>query len=345
MIEKRESGIELLRIVAAVSIVYNHFLNEAQNDIYNTKDIVYWFIRIPGISGVDIFMVIMGFFLCTTNFRTLGKTLNLIFQMIFYSVCLYLIFVILGLSDFSVIKLVHKFVVCSWFVTLYTVIYFISPYLNIVLNRLSFREWKWFLFFNLLFFSIWPMVLGILEHYGYYLDGWSTVGRGGNQGGFNIVTYILMYCIGAFIRLQQIENKVKIKSLIIILTIIWILSMIIKMIPIHSSPWHIIGYYDNIFVISFAAIAFILFKKMSFRSRFINSLAKSAFAIYLVHPAFFRFINTSEILMMPLMYSLLYIIAFVTGISFVAYILFQIFNFIFKKELKKLDKIKIPYFD
>lgn len=185
----RESGIELLRIFAATSIVYGHFLNNADYSLGGVKSVIYWFIRIPGISGVDLFMLIMGYFMCSSSKRTLGKPLSLIFQMMFYSVCLYLGFTALGWSEFSVAKLAHKFIVCSWFVTLYIVIYFISPYINIVLSKLSFREWKWFLFFYLFFFSIWPMVLGVLEHFGCYLEGWSTIGRGGDQAGFHIITY------------------------------------------------------------------------------------------------------------------------------------------------------------
>lgn len=341
----RESGIELLRLLAATSIVYGHFLNDGDWHSDGLQSLIYWFLRIPGISGVDLFMLIMGFFMCTSSKRTLGKPLNLVFQMVFYSVCLYLIFVVAGLREFSLSKLAHRFVVGSWFVTLYVVIYFISPYINIILNKLSFREWKWFLFFYFLFFSIWPMLLAILEHFGCYLDAWSTIGKGGNNAGFNIITYFLMYCIGAFIRLQKIYEKVDARTAWISIIMIWIVSMAIKIIPIHSTPWHLIGFYDNIFVVSFATFSFIAFKHMDFKSKIINNIAKAAFAIYLVHPIFFKVISTKDILQLPLWQSLPYMLAFIIFVSIVAWSLFYLYNIILEKDVSKLDKYEIPYFD
>ena len=341
----RESGVELLRLFAATSIVYGHFLNDAAYKLDDTKSAIYWFLRIPGISGVDIFMLIMGFFMCTSTKRTLGKPLSLILQMVFYSVFLYLIFVVLDLRVFSFSSLAHKFVVCSWFVTLYVVLYFISPYVNIVLNSLSCREWKRFMLFCLLFFSIWPMVLAILEHFGCYLDGWSTIGRGGNQAGFTIVTYLLMYCIGAFIRLQKIYEAISANLAWGGCFVIWIVSMAIKLIPIHSTPWHLIGFYDNIFVISFAAFAFIAFKKITIKNVLINKFAKAAFAIYLVHPTLFSVINTKEILMMPLYISLPRIGVFITFVSISAWFMYCIYSILIERRLDKLGKYEIPYFD
>lgn len=121
--------------------------------------------------------------------------------------------------------------------------------------------------------------------------------------------------------------------------------MAVRLIPIHSTPWHLIGFYDNIFVISFAAFAFIAFKNMSFMNRFVNMFAKSAFAIYLVHPIFFTEINTKEILTLPLWKSLLIICAFILFISIIAWILFNLYNLLFEKLVSKLDKYDINYFD
>ena len=90
-IKARESGIELLRILAAAGVVFSHYCNEGgifSDSIGGGNYLILSLIRSFTISSVDIFVLITGYFLCTTNKRSIGKPLGLLLQVVFYNTSL-----------------------------------------------------------------------------------------------------------------------------------------------------------------------------------------------------------------------------------------------------------------
>lgn len=353
----RESGIELLRLMAAFGIAFSHFLNKyeivpitdiVERDLLSTTDginmFLYNILRIPVTSAVDIFILTSGFFLCKSMKRNIEKPISLIVQMVFYGIVLYLISVLVGKSTFSFFHLIGRGIPASYFVTYYIIIYLFSPYLNFILQALSKKGRLLLLFMMLCFYSLWPMCLGIIEHFGLYKESWCTLSIGGSAAGYNIVTFVIMYCIGAIINLNEYYNNVNCKRVWMLIVALWIVLSLFQMVPIHSTPYHIARWYDNIFVILMACACFIAFKKMSFSSLYINDLAKAAFTIYIIHTGIFSLFDVQSVFQMPIYEFLPKMFFLLILVICSSWILYKIYNVLFSKLLKRIS-ISIPYFE
>lgn len=342
----RESGLELLRIIAALGIVFSHFLNDGDiSNLQGSTFVMYDALRTPVACAVNLFLVIMGYFSCLSSKRSLGKPSGLLIQMSFYGIVLYSILTMFGYHTWSIKDFVWSAVPYSWFVTLYLVMYFISPYINLIISNLSSREWKWFLGFFLAFYSIWPMILGVIESVNRYFEAWSTIGRCGDYAGYHILTFILMYCVGSFIRLNKIEEKISIKHALGGMVIMVMIDFSLRLIPIESTPWHIARWYSNIFVIGMTFYSFILFKKYRIQSRFINTFATCAFTIYLIHTKLFVIVDTTSVIRQPILIAIATIICFLIFVCVFSYILYVVYSLLFDRVITCLDKYRVPYFD
>ena len=142
---KRNSAIELLRIIAMILIVAHHF--SLHGDFGFSAETVsfnrVWiqFMQFGGKIGVNIFVLISGYFLITAEKLKTQKVLKFILQVLTYSVLIFGCFAIFGSESLgikSVIKslfpLVHSI---WWFASAYFVLYLLSPYLNRLLNSLD----------------------------------------------------------------------------------------------------------------------------------------------------------------------------------------------------------------
>ena len=342
----RESGIEILRLLAAIGIVYGHYLNDGDiNDLDGHNFLIFDLLRVPVTCAVDTFLLIMGYFSCTTQKRTIGKPLNLLGQMSFYGVIIYLSLLLLGYHSWALKDFVWNAIPYSWFITLYLVVYFTSPYINMVISRLSAREWRWFIGFILFFYSIWPMMLGIIEALNKYYEAWSTIGRNGDFAGYHIITFIMMYCVGGCIRLNKLDEKVSTTHAVFALLALIGLDYGIRFIHLESTPWHIARWYSNIFVVGMSAYVFMLFKKLKYKSKKINTLASSAFTIYLIHTRLFTVVDTYSTLRLFFPIALLKIGEFILFICVMSFVLYKLYYLFFRKIISKFDKYEIPYFD
>ena len=114
----------------------------------------------------------------------------------------------------------------------------------------------------------------------------SPISMQGNQDGYTIINFILMYLIGAYLSKCDI-TKIKFKEIFGLLIInILVLSVFLYYFK------NITSEYCNICVISEAILFFLLFSKINIKNNtFINTMAKGAFSVYLLHFAFYRYIN------------------------------------------------------
>ena len=101
----RNSNIELLRIIAMIMIIAHHF--SVHGEFYYGAERVtvtrLWvqFLAMGGKIGVNIFILISGYFLiCASDIKT-SKVIRLWLQVFSYSVAIYAVFVCLGLAPFQ----------------------------------------------------------------------------------------------------------------------------------------------------------------------------------------------------------------------------------------------------
>lgn len=143
----RNSSIELLRIISMVMILSCHFATHGgfsfDAQTLSVPRFWWYFIEMGGNFGVDVFVLISGYFLITSkggifNFKRILKFWG---QVIFYSIVIYLVFGILGVSEFSAKSLLKTFFPITfsswWFASTYFVLYLIHPFLNMFLKKID----------------------------------------------------------------------------------------------------------------------------------------------------------------------------------------------------------------
>lgn len=86
---ERLSGIELLRIIAACLVVLGHItakILESSQSFSNANIVLANIVSAISVCGVNVFILITGFFLSRNNSRVVGKPLYIIFMMVCFSI-------------------------------------------------------------------------------------------------------------------------------------------------------------------------------------------------------------------------------------------------------------------
>ena len=112
--KKRMVSIELLRVISMLMVVMLHYLGKgylipALDGAMNATGYVAWFLESMSAVAVNVYMLISGYFLVESSFK-LGRLLNLLCQVIFYSVLVPIVLICLGilpLSDISFYQLLQ----------------------------------------------------------------------------------------------------------------------------------------------------------------------------------------------------------------------------------------------
>ena len=141
--KQRDSNLELLRMLAMLMIVAHHFSCHSNMPIWspfagsNFFSFVWaqWLL-LGGKIGVDVFVMISGYFLIT-KCGHLRSLLKLLLTTAFYGAGIYLIFTF-GKDNFSFEALYQNAMPSSyWFIACYVSLYLISPFLRKGLVTLS----------------------------------------------------------------------------------------------------------------------------------------------------------------------------------------------------------------
>ena len=111
----RNSSIELLRIIAMIMIVFCHFATHGgfSFDInYVSIPRLWWnFIEMGGNLGVDLFVLISGYFLVASNGKlfNLKRVIRFWGQVFVYSVVIYFSLSIAGVQEFDFVSCIKAF--------------------------------------------------------------------------------------------------------------------------------------------------------------------------------------------------------------------------------------------
>lgn len=278
--KRRNSSIELMRLVAIFSIVIGHYC------IYGGKlatpcsriasDVIaageswgYW--------GVDLFILITGYFLSSNN-----DTKKLVLYLVrFYVqvwttsvICLLLYFLYyrpeldVGLVIESIFPIGYGI---WWFATYYFTLVLFSPFLNVMLSHLSKKQHTVLIFLML---SLWSFSIVLPKSkFGYsYIE-----------------SFVMLYVIGAYIR-KYYEEGCKHKYLCILVAVllllmpasIFSLQYVVSWVPSLPKNYYYFVSERSPLTIS-AAVATFLFvlSKKTFHSTLVNRIATTTFGIYL----------------------------------------------------------------
>ena len=292
-ITPRKSNIELLRIIASMFVIFLHYINGGigGGNSFVSGTINVFLMRIyqaVAFCAVDLFIMISGYFLCTTEKRKISKIILLCIQASIFSLSHYLITCISGSATLSSIGIIKSLMALGYFIVLYSVTYILSPLINIVINchtdSSSLKRTTLILF---TVFSLLSSIIDILSSFnimGIDWNGMSTISNLGSIEGYTIVNLFLCYFIGAYIR--KTDTALKKTSLLKILLI-----SILALTTWGYIDWKSAYTYNNPFVILNGAVIFCIFLKINIKSSLINELSKSTFSCYLAHAYFFNFLH------------------------------------------------------
>lgn len=275
----RNSNIELLRIILMFMIVIHHLLIHATdlklldsglapvtNHIY-----IQTFINSFFVIGVNTFVFISGYYGIKFNFNTL---ISFIAQAFFYSVVISALFFFIEPETFSYKNLIKSLFPISsglwWYITVYVVIYIISPLLNAGIRELTAAKFQFILFILFFFNSVGGFLLnpdGLWIHNGY-----------------SFFSFVFLYLLGRYFSAHYQKNIRSMKylllygaSTVIVFSLVWFL--------ISVNQEHLAGRifsYNNPLLILSSIFFFFAFKGFNFKNGFINKIAPLTLGVYML---------------------------------------------------------------
>lgn len=274
--EKRQSNIELLRIVSMLLVMLLHVGYALTNHIHSQIDnILHVSSEAATIICVNVFVLISGWFGIKFSFKGIAKFL---FQVIFLALLTFVVLVLLGKATLTIKNVWHcTFGIFStyWFVWAYLLLYIFSPVLNSFVenNRkgleiflISFYIFTFYVYVTLQVDAIFFKGFHTLSFIGLYLlaryvhvykPKWSLLPSYVDIGIYLLTVTIAIVCV---LWLQNIGQK----------------QIILTKLGSYIAPTTIVG----------SLFFFLAFTKFEVNSRFINWCAISSFAAYVVHQQF-----------------------------------------------------------
>ena len=276
MKQLRQSNFELLRILSIMLIIFHHF-SLYYNSTFNFSNeitmnrLIIQFFSIGGKIGVIIFILISGYFMINQKFK-ITKFIKIILQILTYctfGIIFHMLFNDKALNILQFMQLLFlNFFNNYWFILPYLIVYLLSPFINIAFNSFTQKDLKKLIIIQ----SIIPNFLFIKFEFS------------------NVLFFITLYIIGAYINKYPINIKNNLIPLIIFLitylltffTIIGI-SILKKYFVIIFDEYYFIGL-NSIFTIVASISLFLFFKNIEMPyNKFINILASTTLGIYLFH--------------------------------------------------------------
>lgn len=275
----RDSNMELLRIVAMVLVMIVHADFRAlhvptvdETIIAPVSSMMRFLVESLSIISVTVFVLLSGWYGIKVR---AGKLCEFVFQVFFFALACFAIALFTGHASLDVTAMRHLLLLEPfdyWFFKSYLIMYIFSPVVNAFLEKASKREVEVLL---VLFFSVQT------------LWGWLSKGAGGFNYGYSGLSFIGLYMLARYVRLYPgWLSALNRNRYLLIYAAIALLNAVMAYVFIrtgHPKLEGMLRHYTYPLAI-FQALCFMLyFTKISLRSKFINWVAVSCFAIYLVH--------------------------------------------------------------
>ena len=276
---KRNSNLELLRIISMFMIVFIHanmylpqfcegntrlFFNGVVNGICNI--------------GVTCFILRSGYFGLNFNLRKLLKMECMMITLSFIETVILCLLMPQEMQGMVFIKQMIKscFPVITrkyWFYSCYICLFCFSGYLNKFTELLDRKAYKKLLGILFLFFSILPTI--------FYFEIMQDHGKG-------LVQMVFIYILGRYLGKYEIKIANKKRGALLFLGL-WILNGISHEFPVQlGGIYHHLCKDNSVTNIGMAVLLFLLVKEWSLGSSGMNRLAGSIFAIFALNNSVIR---------------------------------------------------------
>lgn len=287
--KQRNSNLELFRILSMFLIIAHHYVVNSglllPGGPMSTAPMAWRTLFLMvfggwGKLGINCFVLITGYFMCTSKI-TAKKFAKLLFEIMFYKIVIFGVFAAVGYTPFSVKGLVKAILPFTSlrqnFPGCFIMFYLLIPFINVAIQSMTEKQ---------------HLRLILLLIFTYVILGTAF----GNNVVFNYITwFIVIYVVAAYIRLypKAIFDKTKLWGILSVLALIGTAASIIVLhylgIKMGKPFGDLFGYtllVDSNRIVSFvtALCFFMFFKNVKIGySKFINTAAASAFGVLLIH--------------------------------------------------------------
>lgn len=194
----RMANLELLRCIAMMMVVVLHFLGKGDLlpalDSRNMEAVGYaaWLLESFCIVAVNVYMMISGYFLCTSSFK-LSRLVSLWLQIEFYSIIFGLTGALSGIltkTPFDTHYILTLIFPVSmdhyWFLTAYIFLYLLLPFIGKAVKQMSRQQLQWSV---ILLFSVFCLLKSILP-----------LRLETDQMGYDCIWYLCVFLAAAYMR-------------------------------------------------------------------------------------------------------------------------------------------------
>lgn len=240
----------------------------------------YNFIIMGGKIGVDVFVLISGYFLISGNGRlfNIKRILKFWGQVLFYSVGLFVLFTAVGNRTFeikSMIKSLFPITFSSWwFASTYFVLYLIHPFLNMLLNGMSRKAYQAMLVLLVILWSAIP-----------------TFTTSQNQSN-SLIWFVTLYAIAGYARLYGFNKKLTSKHYFLLWAVFSALTYASSVVfSLMGTKWAVFAenatyFYgqEKVPALLISVTLFMAFATLKMNCyRWINTISSATFGVYLLH--------------------------------------------------------------
>lgn len=273
----RDSNMELLRIVAMflVLVLHANFLSfGAPTQATAVASPITVFLRdllnAMSIISVNLFVFISGWYGIKPNLK---KFLSFLFQISFIIAVTLIVYSLISDHHFDRHDIQAIFLMTKemWFVKSYIILYLLAPALNAFVENVTHKQ----LMFTILTFYIFQTIYG-----------WAFVVVDWINDGYSPICFIGIYLLARYI--HKYEKRWTSLPAKVDLLIFFVISLINASIAFITITKGFIAYmwlnsYASPLVILETIYLALFFSKLSFKSKTVNWIASSCFAVYLVH--------------------------------------------------------------
>lgn len=276
----RLSNVEILRILSMMFVVMVHLVGASLTlpDISGNLNMLdgrsLWKLSAESVTivGVNCFTLISGYFGIRATLRGFVKfTLMCLFYSVGIATCVGLLYHFKG-TGFPWHEWAESWLVYShtdlWYVLAYLGLFLLSPMLNAAATALTNRQY-YYTMASFALFTVWC--------------GWWWQGAF-NPTGYTVLQLVLMYLIGGAVRRWHDSHEAMQKrhyaSLGITLYTCGTLATLI--LSLYLDPIKAFAYNSPAVIVASVGLL-LVFISFEFRSRAINLIASTAFAVYLIH--------------------------------------------------------------
>lgn len=281
----RQSNLELFRIISMLLIVAHHYVVNSGltlpdgpiiADMLSARSLFLISFGAWGKTGINCFVLITGYFMCTSKL-TARKYIKLLGEVMFYKVVIYFIFLISGNLSFSPADFVRKMLpitsVSDNFTSCFLIFYLLIPFLNILIHHMNeLQHIKLILIcgFAYVFLGTVPGITVVMNY---------------------ITWFVILYFIASYVRIynKKMFEKTSLWGILTLVSIAVSFASIFGFAYIGSRSGRLLSYglltdSNKILAVAVAFCAFMFFKNVKIPySKFINTVAASCYGVLLIH--------------------------------------------------------------